>query len=313
MPPSLRAELLQKLYRDNLASLPIFRHLPEETFNKICFAFKPFVCDFNEVIFEENTSYAREMYVCLSGMVLISKLEDMNPEPNKLSVFEQGSLFGEDEALQAMFNDDSDPSTWEPLIRSNTATAIAARPAVTELAILPIAKMAALSAVDPCFRDTIMSFATRRAARYGLDMDLGDGGAAAAQAPSKSLDHEEMPSVGESSRPSGQSFETEAMLANPDAIMNTAAALARSSDEARSTDAKQSGSRDEAWDEEGGGVGIGGGGGVDWARIEHELLGQQSQMNAQQDVIAETLLRLEVAVNAVAATPAGVNEVELSR
>lgn len=211
MPPALRAELLDKLYREQLANLPLFRDMAEETFNRVCFAFKPYACEPEELIFTEG-DMAREMYICLGGQVLITRLKSVRDQygreiqkPEKVAVFEHGSLFGEAEVLQSMFGDDDDPTTWEPQRRLHSARAICTTED-TRLAILPTADMARLASVDPELAETISAFANRRATKYGLAHDKS-------AAPGTST----APEGGGQAAPTGQAGNVPAMTAAAEA------------------------------------------------------------------------------------------------
>jgi CRP-like cAMP-binding protein len=164
MAPALRFELLEKLYRDQLANVPLFRSLSEEAFNEVCFSFKPAHYAKDCVIYRER-DYAREMYVCVNGRVLITSGEE------RLSVFEPGSLFGEAEALLAMLGDDGDPRTWEPIRRSTTATAVEDQ---TEIVVLGVADLAKLSAHYPTLSKTILDFTKQRHKKYGMQVSNGE-------------------------------------------------------------------------------------------------------------------------------------------
>eukprot|EP01052_Picozoa_sp_SAG31_P047809 SAG31_NODE_9731_length_1236_cov_0.838171_2_plen_224_part_00 len=215
-------------------------------------------------------------------------------EDKKISVFETGSLFGEAEGLQSMLNDDRDPSTYDPIVRSSSAKAIAqdnGRPTVTEVGMLPLAEMAALCVSDPAFRETLLSFAARRAAKYGIQLPEGKT-------------DQPTPRV----RPIGTSTFASSSLkdrsaVSVEAVLNTAESLGRAG---KVGDATFTNSRDDGPKADS--VDISTGDRVGHINGDHSVhahhaevkraLAQQKVMARQQEQIAEALRTLSAAVRA---------------
>ena len=68
LPPALSKELLDHLYRSQLAAVAIFKGLPEQVIAKLCFAMKPYKALKSDYIYREG-EVCREFFIIEEGQV----------------------------------------------------------------------------------------------------------------------------------------------------------------------------------------------------------------------------------------------------
>ena len=95
MPPTMAAEVSTFLYRDFLATIPLFKGLSEEILYRLCEKVVPMLALKQGVIIQEGQP-GTEMYLLMSGEVEVSKKETPTSSKSQvLGFLSEGSFFGE--------------------------------------------------------------------------------------------------------------------------------------------------------------------------------------------------------------------------
>ena len=154
MPPQLRLEATTIFYRENLASIPLFKGLAEEILFKLCRECRPLLILKGQTIVKEGTP-GREMYVVMDGEVQVSvggvDGSPAGPVSQDLGYLSAGAFFGESPVMSLLEGLDKYMATQDKrhlvsstkdTVRSRTVTAVTpcelcylTRDAVMQLAI----------------------------------------------------------------------------------------------------------------------------------------------------------------------------------
>lgn len=147
MPPTMAAEVSTFLYRDFLATIPLFKGLSEEILYRLCEKVVPMLALKQGVIIQEGQP-GTEMYLLMSGEVEVSKKETPTSTKSQvLGFLSEGSFFGEIPVLS-----ESEPGSE---IRTRTVKAVTE----SELCYLRRDDVKELMKVYPELQARIMSFA----------------------------------------------------------------------------------------------------------------------------------------------------------
>eukprot|EP01050_Picozoa_sp_SAG11_P010790 SAG11_NODE_1102_length_5866_cov_2.173574_3_plen_159_part_00 len=95
MPPAMRGELVQRLYKPAVQQMPLFKGLTDEIIAAICFRARPLVAIKGQEIMTEGLP-GREMFLLLTGEVEVSTggLPGRGSK-KRLGFLSDGAFFGE--------------------------------------------------------------------------------------------------------------------------------------------------------------------------------------------------------------------------
>ena len=91
LPPAMAQELLNHMYGELLSDVPLFHGLEDGAITQLCSLIKPFTAMPEDIIYDKG-EVGREIYIIMSGKVMITFSDDPQEEPEELF---NGATFGE--------------------------------------------------------------------------------------------------------------------------------------------------------------------------------------------------------------------------